>query len=90
VPTYAKQKFWFDSRPRLNDNTGLMGMGNTSYGTQLCESLRGVRYVNFSDKGAFAGPSGCIGYADAAANQLMIVMQRAGDINLQILKSSRQ
>jgi hypothetical protein len=49
-----------------------------------CEALRGARWLSFGDRGA-----ACVGYADAGARTLKMLVQRPGEIHVQRLVMRR-
>ncbi|MDQ3234039.1 MAG: hypothetical protein M3Q07_19690 [Pseudobdellovibrionaceae bacterium] len=76
VSVSQKRGFFGRPDPRLPLNVGVMGE-NRGNADNECNLMRGVRYVRIGQADA------CIGYNNAQATELKILLQRAGEIRVQ-------
>ena len=79
LQVFRRSDFWGRATPQLPANVGVYGeSAGVRAADAECRGLRGVRWLSIGDGGA-----ACIGYADAAAQTLKLMLQRPGDIYVQ-------
>lgn len=78
ISTYRASNFFGGSDPKLWKNLGVMGEEkNIGTSEKECLGMRGVRYMSVGTGRA------CIGFTDSSANNLKMILVRAGDIYAQ-------
>lgn len=82
---WQKRGFFGGPSRELWANVGVLGeQGSTSSADAECRALRGARWFSFGSYGA-----ACVGYADAEARTLQMLVQRPGEIHIQRLVMRR-
>jgi hypothetical protein len=79
LQVFRRSDFWGRATLQLPANVGVYGeSAGVRAADAECRGLRGVRWLSIGDGGA-----ACIGYADAGARTLKLMLQRPGDIYVQ-------
>lgn len=79
VETHERLNFYSMREAALPRNLGLDGKLDSL--VKNCSKLRGHRYINYSGLNPRLGASGCIGFADAEANKLSLLLVPRGEVH---------